>query len=166
MGAQKRRKKGPNYDPQAYDNEFPVLEVQLGGFRIGKYPVTVQEYGTFIKSGGYAAPKHWAGGFGQFREPDNWKAQQQYPNRPVAGVNWYESSAYCSWKGGPLPTEAEWERAAGGPKNWRYPWGNEPPLDPSRANYYHEKGAGRVTPVGLFPRGNTAEGLCDMLGNV
>ena len=38
------------------------------------------------------------------------------------------------------------------------------PLDAPRVNY---GGAiGHVTPVGLFPKGNTSEGLCDMLGNV
>jgi formylglycine-generating enzyme required for sulfatase activity len=42
------------------------------------------------------------------------------------------------------------------------PLGNEPPLDASRANY----GVGHLTPVGLFPKGNTTEGLRDMLGNV
>ena len=39
-------------------------------------------------------------------------------------------------------------------------------MDPSRANYYYEQGARQVTPVGLYTKGNTAEGVCDMLGNV
>ena len=63
-----------------------------------------------------------------------------------------------------MPKEAEWERAARGPEGYRYPWGNEPPLDHSRANY--EFKVGHPTPVGLYPKGNSLEGLCDMLGNV
>jgi eukaryotic-like serine/threonine-protein kinase len=48
----------------------------------------------------------------------------------------------------------------------RYPWDNQSPLDETRANHYHEHAAGQTTPVGLYPKGNTAEGLRDMLGNV
>ena len=165
MGAQKQDKKGHNYDPEADDGESPVHEVTLRAFRIGRFPVTVQEFGTFIRHGGYSAQKYWAGGYGEFQEPRYWERQKPYPNRPVVGVSWFEAAAYCRWAGGRLPTEAEWERAARGPEGARYPWGDEP-IDPSRANDYHEAAVDQVTPVGLFANGNSAEGLCDMLGNV
>jgi formylglycine-generating enzyme required for sulfatase activity len=115
--------------------------------------VTVQEFGTFL-----------ADAHGKLTEPGDWERQKQYPNRPVVGVSWFEAAAYCSWKGGRLPTEAEWERAARGPDGSRYPWGDKPPLDTSRANCSLD--VGHLTPVGLFPKGNSSEGLCDMLGNV
>jgi formylglycine-generating enzyme required for sulfatase activity len=51
MGAQKQDKKGHNYDPEADDGESPVHEVTLRAFRIGRFPVTVQEFGTFISAG-------------------------------------------------------------------------------------------------------------------
>jgi formylglycine-generating enzyme required for sulfatase activity len=127
--------------------------VTLRRFRIGRFPVTVQEFGVFL-----------ADGHGKLTEPRDWERQKQYPNRPVVGVSWFEAAAYCSWKGGRLPTEAEWERAARGPAGARYPWGNEPSLDASRAIY--NMVVGHPTPVGLFPKGNSSEGLCDMLGNV
>ena len=128
-------------------------EVTLPPFRIGRFPVTVQEFDSFIKAGGYSARKYWAEGYGQFKEPEDWERQKQYPNRPVVSVSWFEAAAYCSWAGGRLPTEAEWERAARGPEGTRYPWGNEPPLDASRANY--GDAIGHPSPVGLFPNGST-----------
>jgi len=164
MGAQKRGREGRNHDPEADDDESPVHVVTLRSFRIGRFPVTVQEFGAFIKDGGYEARRYWDGGYGRFREPEDWERQKQYPNRPVVGVSWYEAVAYCSWKGGRLPSEAEWERAARGPEGSKYPWGNQATLDASRANY--DTAVGHPTPVGLYPKGNTSEGLCDMLGNV
>ena len=162
MGAQKSKKSDPNYDQEALNSEAPVHEVQLKGFRIRRFPVTVQEFAEFINKDG--SPRHWLEGFGKFTEPEGWKTQTQFPNRPVTGVSWFEAAAYCAWKKWRLPTGAEWERAARGPQCTRYPWGNEPPLDASRANYGGN--IGHVTPVGLFPKGNSSEGLCDMLGNV
>jgi len=164
MGAQKVNKNERNYDPKAWGDELPVHQVTLRRFRIGRYPVTVQEFGWFIADKGYSVRKHWAEGYGEFEEPADWEQQKQYPNRPVVGVSWFEAAAYCSWAGRRLPTEAEWERAARGEESNRYPWGDDPPLDTSRANYHSI--VGHPTPVGLFPKGNTSEGLCDMLGNV
>src|SRR5438477_12821310 len=109
MGAQKRNKKGRNYDPEAFDTESPVHEVTLRRFRIGRFPVTVQEFGAFIAGGGYATRRHWVEGYGKFKEPEDWEWQKQYPNRPVVGVSWFEAAAYCSWAGGRLPSEAGWE---------------------------------------------------------
>jgi formylglycine-generating enzyme required for sulfatase activity/transcriptional regulator with XRE-family HTH domain len=173
MGAQKTRKGKPGYDPEAYDNEGPVREVSVGPFQIGRYPVTVEEYRRFVEDeeDGYRKEQCWASGGYEGREaPDNWDEQILYPNRPVTFVNWFEASAYCVWASAErgarvrLPTEEEWEFAARGAQGRRYPWGNETP-DPSRANY-SDAGAGQPTPVGLFPAGNTTEGVADMAGNV
>ena len=53
--------------------------------------------------------------------------------------------------------------AGGGARGRRLPWGEEPP-DEEHANF--ERQTGRISPVGLFPRGATPEGVLDMGGTV
>jgi len=165
MGAQAQDRSKRNYDAEAFDDESPVHEVRLEPFRIARYPVTVAEYRRFVEHGGYDERRCWtAGGFGEFKEPENWADQTAFPNRPVVGVRWFEAMAYAEWSGCRLPSEAEWERAARGLEGRTFPWGNEP-ADPSRLNS-SESGIGGPTPVGIYPRGATPEGICDMAGNV
>ena len=152
IGAQKGDPKVRNYDKEAYDDET-LRSTNLEEFRIGKYPVTVAEYLRFVEDGD--APD---------RVPEKWEEQQEHPNRPVVRVTWTQAAAYCKWAGGRLPTEAEWERAARGPNCTKYPWGSAE-IEPSRANYA-DSHVGRPTPVGLYPSGASAEGACDMVGNV
>jgi formylglycine-generating enzyme required for sulfatase activity len=164
MGAQKTDPEKPTYDPEAFDHEV-VREAKLEAFQIGRYPVTVEEYRRFVEADGYRNRDWWQqGGPGGQTQPEQWEEQLQHPNRPVVNVTWYEAAAYCAWAGVRLPAEAEWERAARGTEARRYPWGNESP-DASRANYDETK-VGAPTPVGLFPRGATPEGIQDLAGNV
>jgi formylglycine-generating enzyme required for sulfatase activity/transcriptional regulator with XRE-family HTH domain len=154
MGAQKTRKNRPGYDSEARDNES-VREVSFEKpFRIGRYPVTVEEYKRFVEDEGS----------GPASGPQDWDEQILHPSRPVVNVTWHEAAAYCKWAGVRLPTEEEWEFAARGTEARRYPWGNQPP-DASRANY-DETGIGKPTPVGLFPAGNSPDGVADLAGNV
>ena len=163
-GRAKGRSSQPGYDPRARGIESPVRLVNLGAYRIGRYPVTVFEYRKFIESDGYREKRWWsAGGPGKKTEPQDWEEQALHPNRPVVGVSWYEASAYCTWVGARLPTEAEWEMAARGKDGRRYPWGNEVP-DTTRGNFGDQ--VGHVTPVGLYPAGATPEGIQDLVGNV
>jgi formylglycine-generating enzyme required for sulfatase activity len=125
-------------------------EVELDAYEIGRYPVTVEEYGRYVEEGG--------------PEPLNWEKQVEYPNRPVVSVSWEDAAGYCGWAGVRLPTEAERERAARGEEGRPYPWGSEEP-NGERANY-DETGIGAATPVGLFGKGATPEGIYDLAGNV
>ena len=164
MGAQAKEPSQANHDSEAYEDESPVHRVQLEAYRMGRYPVTVGEYSMFIDAGGYSNEACWNHGhFGEWKEPADWDTQLGHLNRPVVRVNWFEASAYAAWKGGRLPTEAEWERAACGAEGRRYPWGDANP-DGSLLNY--DGNAGFPTPVGIYPRGASIEGILDMAGNV
>jgi formylglycine-generating enzyme required for sulfatase activity len=165
----------PRLHPHNPDNWIPIeagefrmgeqqVKVSLGAYRIGRYPVTVEEYRRFVEDDGYQAERWWsAGGFGKFKGPEKWDEQLLHPNWPVTWVSWYEAAAYCAWAGGRLPSEAEWERAARGVAGRRYPWGDPEP-DEARANF--DMKVGKPTPVGLYPAGATPEGIADMAGNV
>ncbi|MDJ0840190.1 MAG: SUMF1/EgtB/PvdO family nonheme iron enzyme [Acidobacteriota bacterium] len=114
-------------------------------------------------------------------EPYYWKDHRfNRPNQPVVGVNWWEADAYCRWLTAKLnadrpdwwspnwvidlPSEAQWEFAARGPKSRSYAWGSEVP-DTERAAY-DESGLENTAPIGCHPPGETPEGLSDMAGNV
>ena len=129
---------------------LPEKSARLAAFRIGRYPVTVWEYGKYLEATGSKAPPKW-------------EEQQKHPGRPVVRVSWKEARSYCTWAECQLPTEQQWEAAARGFEGRPYPWGDQE-ADEHRANYGNKVGA--PTPVGLFPDGNTPEGVADMAGNV
>ena len=103
---------------------------------------------------------------------DLWKDIYQYSptdSHPMINVDWHDATAYAKWAGKRLPTQKEWEFAAGGGLiDKEYSWGNDVSLARDYANY---RGVGgrdkwdRITaPVGsLQPNGY---GLYDMAGNV
>jgi len=82
---------------------------------------------------------------------------------PVTHVSWHQARQYAMWKGGRLPTEAEWEKACRGPAARIYPWGDEPPTR-ELANFNYNEGT--VTDVDNYVAGQSPYGLLDMAGNV
>lgn len=105
-----------------------------------------------------------------YRQPEYWDdGRFNHPARPVVGICWFEALAYCTWLSAQtgerfdLPTEVEWEAAARGKKGRAYAYG--PTFDPSLCNTF-ETHIRRTTPVGVFPGGQTPEGVADLCGNV
>jgi formylglycine-generating enzyme required for sulfatase activity len=140
--------------------ECPRNEITLRPFRMAKYPVTNLEYLRFLEhTGSTALPTSWR--FGAY--------PLTLSNHPVWTVRPEAADAYAAWlsvktrRPFRLPTEAEWEYAAGGPEAREYPWGDE--FEPWRANTV-ENGPLQTTPIGIYPEGISPFGLLDMGGNV
>ena len=140
------------------------VTVAMQSFSISKWLVTVREFAEFVEDGGYLNSLWWSHLWpGRWRTPELWEQQVRYPTRPVSGVSWFEADAYCRWAGVRLPTELEWEFVAAGTNHRAYPWGDGNP-DADRANVGGV--LGHVSPVGMFPKGATPDGVHDVVGNL
>ena len=83
---------------------------------------------------------------------------------PVFGVDWYDASAYASWRGKRLPTEEEWEEAARGTDGRLFPWGNS--FDVMKCNSSQYPKALKRTEVFAYPQDVSPFGVVGMAGNV
>jgi formylglycine-generating enzyme required for sulfatase activity len=156
----------PSWVLSELPSEQPAHEVRLtNDFWIDRYEVTNAAYQEFVAAGGYTTPALWSEA-GQAwlsrKDPTKLPAKcpSTQPDQPRACVNWYEAEAYATWRGGRLPTEAEWEYAARGPESRRYPWGQD--FDTKRANVV---AAVALKAVGRYPDGVSWVGAHDMSGN-
>lgn len=148
--------------------------VRLVPFHIAKHAVTNAQFRVFLESS-YEDDRFWTPDGREWRErASHWGGYIDdsvwgIDNRPVAGVSWYETVAYVRWlrhktgKRYRLLTEAEWERAAAGLEQRRYPFGSRAGDDDVNTR---ESGVGQTAAVGIFPKDTTPEGVCDMGGNV
>ena len=180
-------KMGDNFG-DGMPRERPVHTVDVDAFYIGKYEITNAEWTAFRNSPDYDDVSLWPG---HRALPKNqipyWTQAQNHgggtpgtDNYPVLGVNWDGAVAYCNWlskitgKKYRLPTEAEWEKAARGTDQRRYPWGNT--IDHSYANYVGAQKYDTGMIVGTFDggmhdglqthNGASPYGAMDMAGNV
>jgi len=127
-------------------------QVELPEFYIDQYEVTIGQYAEFLakvakspdpKSHDHPdqpaykkdhRPSGWESYYRSASQRRPWPIQDQEKehnirldlNMPVVRVDWWDAYAFAHWKGGRLPTEQEWEKAARGRLGNLYPWGNEP----------------------------------------
>jgi len=136
-------------------------QVYLDSFFVGVYEVTNREYAAYLSDSG--GELHWDYRMEILRSGSHFQAISGREDFPVNYVSWGGASAYCSWTGGRLPTEAEWEKAARGAGDVRiYPWGDQV-SGGTQANFANpDSGLWRVgVATGLSPYG-----CRDMSGNV
>jgi sulfatase modifying factor 1 len=168
--------------------ERPAHVVELDAFYIAKYEVTNAQWRKFRDDPGYDDPKYWPDGRPVPKDQiPYWTMANNHgggtpgsDDYPVIGVNWDAATAYCNWVSAKtgrkyrLPTEAEWEKAARGTDQRRYPWGNE--IDKAYANFVGTQSFDTVRPVGFFDgslrgdlqtkSGASPYGAHDMAGNL
>ncbi len=150
----------------SYWDERPQHTVSLSAYSIEIYEVTNVQYRRCVADGGCSAPSVLAS-----RTRPDYHESPEFGGFPVTNVTWQQAVDYCTWRGGRLPTEAEWERAAKGasPANPHVPWGLLVEIEDwyawcDKANYgLCEQD---TTRIGSYPDGVSATGVHDMTGNV
>jgi ergothioneine biosynthesis protein EgtB len=168
-----------------WDNEHPELATEVPAFRIDSVPVTNREYLQFIEDGGYEDRRLWTDDSWAWMQkrghhgPGFWKKTPRgiwvrtlFGDLPFEeAADWpacvmrAEAHAYARWEGERLPTEAEFHRAAFySPDGTRreHPWGDEAP-GPEHGNLGFRRWS--PTPVGSHPRGASAFGVHELVGN-
>jgi len=192
-------------DDDGFPQERPAHEVQVDSFWAGKYCVTVREYFEFIQSADSNFQELWC----DFVDPcfirkrvSDYVITEDAAEFPMVQVSFVGAVAYCNWlsrqfglapvydldsleadlsqNGFRLLKEAEWEYACGGPRQWKYGYGDSFRPDLScyrkyagefkqqRAASLHVGGFGLYDysplPVGTLPPNDY--GLYEMIGNV
>lgn len=133
-------------------SERPALELYVPGFYIDIFEITNRQFRSF---------------------KDDFKNSfaENCDLCPATGVTWEEAENYCRWAEKRLPSETEWEKAARGVQQLKWPWGNYPKKNKANvlggldSNSNKGRTAGPL-PVGSLPEGASIFGVFDMAGNV
>jgi iron(II)-dependent oxidoreductase len=155
-------------DVSARANETPRHTVCISaGFWLDRFEVTYESFQQFTHEGGYRERRYWG--------EEGWRAHEgrlnphpglkvfNGPRQPRVKLSWYEAEAYAAWRGGKLPSEAQWEWAARGPESRRYPWGESFQDGVSNMD---RLGLRCTRSVGSHAAGRSWCGAEDMAGNV
>jgi formylglycine-generating enzyme required for sulfatase activity/serine/threonine protein kinase len=170
-------------------DEHPWHVVALSAFCIDRTEVTVAAYAACVAAAACGAPPltvNWPSySVDDAARLSRWCNRSDRPEHPINCIDWDMASAYCTWRGRRLPTEAEWEYAARGGDGRSYPWGDAAP-DARRLNacgaecaamarragfalrplHAADDGWATTAPVAGYPAGASRFGALDMAGNV
>lgn len=156
-------------------DEQPAHLVHIDPYFIDETEVTNGQYALCVADGACNPPALPGASF-----HSSYYGDSAFDDYPVIFVNWYAADNFCQWRGARLPSEAEWERAAGfDPEQGivlRYPWGDafdgaklnfcDANCTHSKRNTEHDDGHRDTAPVGSYPDGRSPVGVYDMAGNV
>jgi gamma-glutamyl hercynylcysteine S-oxide synthase len=140
---------------------FHRQRLHMKAYYIDRTPVTNAEFKKFVDAAQYRP----ADDHNFLRRWSNGTFPEGQANEPVTWVSIEDARAYAAWAGKRLPHDWEWQYAAQGSDGRLYPWGNEwkdqalPPPD-------HGRVMRAPTNVDAFPKGASAFGALDMVGNV
>ena len=153
--------------------EHQLILIQALNLSVSKHEVDVASFQNFITSTSYITTADSLGWSGVYSEKEktwipqdqaNWLKQDGKnsfeENYPVTQVSYYDACAYCAWKNGRLPTEAEWDQLAGPDLPKGNYWEGYFPIVDKGTDGYKIKSA----PVGQFQ--SNLYGLKDIYGNV
>jgi formylglycine-generating enzyme required for sulfatase activity len=178
---------------EASSNELPKHKVYLDNYFIDRTEVTNEMFIAFVEATNYitvAEKTNYGHIYSDsinntwYTDPSaNWRDPEGLgqgikgrENYPVVQMNWEDAKNFCKWRGGRLPTEAEWEKAARGTNENIYPWGNtydgallngsDKTLGKDSNLFIFNDGYAFTAPVGSFPEGASPYGVLDMAGNI
>lgn len=141
--------------PRMFDNQLPNRDIEMvnvNGFAISKCLVTNAQYEKFLKITKHSNRSM----FVKSIEPEK-------ANYPVVNISWMDAEKYCTWAGGRLPSELEWEKAARGTDGRIFPWGWHRPHE-RYCNFGNPNG--ETNSVKRYTEGVSLYGCYDCAGNV
>jgi serine/threonine protein phosphatase PrpC/formylglycine-generating enzyme required for sulfatase activity len=151
-----------------FADAMPQVTITISAFYMGRTEASNREYIECLDGGACTEPDYLPKIEGVRAD----SARALDPDLPVAGLTRDQAAAYCAFRGGRLPTEAEWEKAASwGPDlesvnaadKFAYPWGKEWKDGLART---FEPGSLSPVAVDSLPQGASRYGLLNMAGNV
>lgn len=168
----------------SWDNERPHYTVDVPAFRVQQHNVTNADFLEFVDAGGYRNPRWWRADdwmwieahamthprFWSRTDRGGWRWQGMFDDLPLpmawpVYVSQAEALAYATWRGWRLMTEPEFHRAAYGDTaggRRRHPWGDDAP---AAEHGVFDFDGWDPQPAGAHPRGASAWGIEDLVGN-
>jgi formylglycine-generating enzyme required for sulfatase activity len=154
-------------------SEKPPHRVRISPFLMARTEVTVAQFATFVRETGYrtdaekdGSARAWDGG-GWVNVPGlSWRNPVDAcgDDCPASALSWNDATAFCAWANMRLPTDAEWEYAAGDGGEHRYWAGTSHDTELDAYAWFRLNSDKRLHPVGR--KQPNSFGLYDMSGNV